>query len=183
MAASFQKDSFVGWTRFRHGDFQCTVVTDGPLRMGPVASASQKADPKEITELLTGAFLPADTMTLNQNLLIVNTAEGLVLFDTGCGVNQSFGKSSFGPDIGRAIWNMRAAGINPEDIDLVAITHAHPGPLLGIGGRRRESALPQCENRNQRHGLRLLDGFITHPRTSAHEGVLRRRTLQSLALP
>jgi len=176
MAASFQKDSFVGWTRFRHGDFQCTVVTDGPLKMGPPANAFPKADPKEITELLTGAFLPADTMTLNQNLLIVNTGEGLVLFDTGCGVNQSFGKSSFGPDIGRAIWNMRAAGINPEDIDLVAITHAHPDHCWG-------SALPECENRNQRHGLRLLDGFITHSRSSAHEGLLRRRTLQSLGLP
>jgi glyoxylase-like metal-dependent hydrolase (beta-lactamase superfamily II) len=139
MAASFQKDSFVGWTRFRHGDFQCTVVTDGPLKMGPPANAFPKADPKEITELLTGASLPADTMTLNQNLLIVNTAEGLVLFDTGCGVNQSFGKSSFGPDIGRAIWNMRAAGINPEDIDLVAITHAHPdhcGGLVDDDGNR-----------------------------------------------
>ena len=132
MAASFQKDSFIGWTRFRHGDFQCTVVTDGPLKMGPPASAFPKADPKEITELLTGAFLPTDTMTLHQNLLIVNTGESLVLFDTGCGVNQSFGKSSFGPDIGRAIWNMRAAGINPEDIDLVAVTHAHPDHCWGL---------------------------------------------------
>ena len=132
MAASFQNDSFVGWTRFRHGDFQCTVVTDGPLKMGPPANAFAKADPKEITELLKRAFLPTDSMTLNQNLLIVNTGEGLVLFDTGCGVNQSFGKSSFGPDIGRAIWNMRAAGINPEDIDLVAITHAHPDHCWGL---------------------------------------------------
>jgi len=132
MAASFQKDSFIGWTRFRHGDFQCTVVTDGPLKMGPPASAFPKADPKEITELLSTAFLPTDSMTLNQNLLIVNTGESLVLFDTGCGVNQSFGKSSFGPDIGRAIWNMRAAGINPKDIDLVAITHAHPDHCRGL---------------------------------------------------
>jgi len=85
MAASFQKDSFIGWTRFRHGDFQCTVVTDGPLKMGPTASAFPKADPKEITELLSTAFLPTDSMTLNQNLLIVNTGESLVLFDTGCG--------------------------------------------------------------------------------------------------
>jgi len=36
-------------------------------------------------------ILPTDSMTLNQNLLIVNTGAALVLFDTGCGVNQSFG--------------------------------------------------------------------------------------------
>jgi glyoxylase-like metal-dependent hydrolase (beta-lactamase superfamily II) len=126
------KDSFIGWTRFRHGDFQCTVVTDGPLRMGPPADAFPKADQKEIAELLTAAFLPAESITLNQNLLIVNTGESLVLFDTGCGANQSFGKSSFGPDIGRAIWNIRAAGINPDDIGLVAITHAHPDHCWGL---------------------------------------------------
>jgi hypothetical protein len=38
MATSFQKDSLIGWTRFRHGDFQCTVVTDGPLKIGPPAN-------------------------------------------------------------------------------------------------------------------------------------------------
>jgi hypothetical protein len=81
MAASFQKDSFIGWTRFRHGDFQCTVVTDGPLKMGPPANSFPKSDPKEITELLTEAFQPSDGMTLNQNLLIVNTGENLVLFE------------------------------------------------------------------------------------------------------
>jgi hypothetical protein len=95
MNAPIKKQAFVGWTRFRHADFQCTVVTDGPLKMGPAANAFPKADPKEITELLAGAFLPADSMTLNQNLLIVNTGDGLVLFDTGCGVNQSFGKIDF----------------------------------------------------------------------------------------
>jgi glyoxylase-like metal-dependent hydrolase (beta-lactamase superfamily II) len=51
-------------------------------------------------------------------------------------VNQSFGKSSFGPqvgpDIGRAISNMRAAGIDPADMDLVAITHAHPDHCRGL---------------------------------------------------
>jgi len=136
MSASFRKGSFIGWTRFQHGDFQCTVVTDGPLKIGPPANGFPKADPNEIKALLTAAFLPTDSTTLNQNLLIVNTGESLVLFDTGCGVNQSFGKSSFGPqvgpDIGRAISNMRATGIDPEDIDLVAITHAHPDHCWGL---------------------------------------------------
>ena len=44
-----------------------------------------------------------------------------------------------------------------------------------------EIGLPQCEDRNQCHGLRLLDGSIAHPRSSAHGGLLQGRTLQSLA--
>src|ERR1700730_6708452 len=77
-------------------------------------------------------FCLRTSMTLNQNLLIVNTGKNLVLFDTGCGVNHAFGKSSFGPEIGRAIPNMRAAGIQPEEIDLVALTHAHPDHCWGL---------------------------------------------------
>jgi len=38
--------------------FQCTVVTDGPMNMGSPANGFPKADPKDITELLVGAFLP-----------------------------------------------------------------------------------------------------------------------------
>jgi len=49
------------------------VVTDGPMNMGSPANGFPKADPREITELLAGASLPAYSMTLNQNLLIVNT--------------------------------------------------------------------------------------------------------------
>jgi hypothetical protein len=45
MSASFRKDPFIGWTRFQHGDFQCTVVTDGPLKIGPPANGFPKADP------------------------------------------------------------------------------------------------------------------------------------------
>jgi glyoxylase-like metal-dependent hydrolase (beta-lactamase superfamily II) len=136
MAAPFQKHAFVGWTRFRHGDFQCTVVTDGPINMRSPANGFPKADPGEITELLAGAFLPTDSMTLDQNLLIVNTDQNLVLFDTGCGVNHALGKSTFGPqialEIGRAIPNMYAAGIDPEEIDVVALTHAHPDHCWGL---------------------------------------------------
>jgi glyoxylase-like metal-dependent hydrolase (beta-lactamase superfamily II) len=136
MTAPFQKEAFVGWTRFRHEDFQCTVLTDGPMNIGSPANGFPKADPREITELLAGAFLATESMTLDQNLLIVNTGQNLVLFDTGCGVNHAFGKSSFGPkigaEIGRAIPNMRAAGIDPEQIDVVALTHAHPDHCWGL---------------------------------------------------
>jgi glyoxylase-like metal-dependent hydrolase (beta-lactamase superfamily II) len=132
MKAPFQKNTFGGWARFYHGEFQCTVVTDGPLNMGNPTNSFPKADPKEITELLYGAFLPTDGMTLNQNLLIVNTGEALILFDSGCGINQSFGKSICGPETGRAISTMRRAGIDPEDIDIVALTHAHPDHCWGL---------------------------------------------------
>jgi glyoxylase-like metal-dependent hydrolase (beta-lactamase superfamily II) len=38
----------------------------------------------------------------------------------------------FGPHTGRLMNNLKAAGIRPEDIDAVALTHAHPDHCWGL---------------------------------------------------
>ncbi|MFI1166924.1 MBL fold metallo-hydrolase [Streptomyces sp. NPDC020801] len=121
-----------GWTRFTHGHFECTVVSDGPLHLGPARGTFPDADPGEIDALLGSHGLPADQVTLDQNLLIVNTGEQLVLFDTGVGINAALGRATFGSQTGQAIPRMRAAGIDPADIDIVAITHTHPDHCWGL---------------------------------------------------
>jgi len=121
-----------GWTRFDLGGFQCTVVTDGLLHLGAPRSTFPEADVEEIDDLLLQAFLPTETIALDQNVLLVNTGEHLVLFDTGVGINAELGVKTFGPNTGRAIINMRAAGIEPEDIDIVALTHTHPDHCWGL---------------------------------------------------
>ncbi|NWE73529.1 MBL fold metallo-hydrolase [Pseudomonas gingeri] len=132
MSASFTQQLQGGWTRFMHGEFECTVITDGPLHMGAPHPTFIGADPKEIDQLLEDNFLPKDRMSLNQNILIVNTGSQLVLFDTGSGVNAEFGIKTFGAQTGQALKNLRAAGIDPADIDIVALTHAHPDHCWGL---------------------------------------------------
>ncbi len=121
-----------GWTRFRFGDFVCTVVSDGILEMGPARTDFPTADPAELDRLLVQYYLPVENVRLNQNLLIVDTGEKRILFDTGVGIDADLGRATFGPATGRAILNMRAAGIDPTDIDIVAITHAHPDHCWGL---------------------------------------------------
>jgi glyoxylase-like metal-dependent hydrolase (beta-lactamase superfamily II) len=121
-----------GWTRFDHGAFECTVVTDGFLHLGPPRSTFPKADVEELDDLLIRAFLPTESIALDQNILLVNTGEQLILFDTGVGINAEFGVKTFGPLTGQAIANMRAAGIEPETIDIVALTHTHPDHCWGL---------------------------------------------------
>ena len=64
---------------------------------------------------------------MEQNTLVVNTGDRLVLFDTGDG-----GSKMFGPKSGRLLANLKAAGIDPKDIDVVALTHAHPDHCWGL---------------------------------------------------
>ncbi|WP_137043504.1 MBL fold metallo-hydrolase [Pseudolabrys sp. FHR47] len=115
--------------RFKIGAFEATVVSDGPLAIGEAKPELFQGLSKEtIDRTLSDNFLSRSNVTLEQNALVVNTGDKLVLFDAGVGVSPAFG-----PSTGRLIANLKAAGIEPEAIDAVVITHAHPDHCWGLG--------------------------------------------------
>jgi glyoxylase-like metal-dependent hydrolase (beta-lactamase superfamily II) len=124
-AAPFRPEAPPAWYRFRIGEYQATVVSDGMLPLGKPAPAFPSADPQQIEALMNGAFLPVNEANLEQNALILNTGRQLILFDTGMGDSMGPASRMFGPTTGRLLQNMRAAGIEPSQIDLVVLTHAH----------------------------------------------------------
>jgi glyoxylase-like metal-dependent hydrolase (beta-lactamase superfamily II) len=113
------------WYRFKIGDMEATVISDGILPLGDPNAAFPASPPAEIAQLLTANFLDPKGATLEQNALVLNTGRQLILFDTGMGESMGAASKMFGPTTGRLIANMRAAGIEPEQIDLVILTHAH----------------------------------------------------------
>jgi glyoxylase-like metal-dependent hydrolase (beta-lactamase superfamily II) len=124
-AAPFRNDLPPAWHRFRLGDYELTVVSDGTLPLGKPEPAFPASPPQEIHALLQANFLPPDAATLEQNALVLNTGRQLILFDTGMGESMGAASKMFGPTTGRLLANLRAAGIEPAQIDLVALTHAH----------------------------------------------------------
>lgn len=124
-AAPFRNELPPAWHRFRLGAFELTVVSDGALPLGAPAPAFPASPPSEIEALLRDSFLDPGTATLEQNALVVNTGRQLVLFDTGMGDSMGAASQMFGPTTGRLLANLRAAGIEPAQIDVVALTHAH----------------------------------------------------------
>ncbi len=127
--------------RFRIGTFEATVVSDGPLNLGPpkegVFAGLSKDD---MTRALTDHFLPTDNVALEQNALVVNTGDRLVLFDTGVGASKLLG-----PTAGRLLQNLKAAGIDPKDVDAVALTHAHPDHCFGLMGEDGTRNFPNAQ--------------------------------------
>jgi glyoxylase-like metal-dependent hydrolase (beta-lactamase superfamily II) len=113
------------WYRFRIGEFEATIVSDGILPLGDPVAAFPASPKPEIEALLNSNFLAPNAATLEQNALILNTGRQLILFDTGMGESMGAASQMFGPTTGKLLANMRAAGIEPEQIDLVVLTHAH----------------------------------------------------------
>jgi glyoxylase-like metal-dependent hydrolase (beta-lactamase superfamily II) len=106
--------------RFKLGDAEATIVSDGTLPLGDPHKNFTGLAPSEMDKQLTDNFLPVNNAVLEQNVLILNTGSQLVLFDTGMGSVKLFG-----PTTGKLLATMKQAGIDPKDIDAVVMSHAH----------------------------------------------------------
>jgi glyoxylase-like metal-dependent hydrolase (beta-lactamase superfamily II) len=113
--------------RFNLGGAQVTVVSDGPLPLGPPKGTFIGVPDEEVRKMLSDNFLSPDNVVLEQNSPIVNMGDKLVLFDTGMGTAKNFG-----PTTGRQQKSMAEAGIKPEDIDAVVFSHAHIDHIGGV---------------------------------------------------
>ncbi len=112
-----------GWFRFRLGAIEVSVVSDGNL-LTPAALLGVNADPEEVRAFLAAHYLDAETNFAHTNHVVLHHGARTTLVDVGSG-------DRFQPTAGRLVTNMEAAGIAPEDITDVVLTHAHPDHVWG----------------------------------------------------
>ncbi len=141
--APFRNQTPPAWYRFKIGDFEATVVSDGRLPLGELAPAFPAAPPDEVARLMRDNFLAPDA-PLEQNALVVNTGRHLVLFDTGMGESMGQQSRMFGPTIGKLLQNLRAAGIEPGQIDVVCASHAHCDHIWALVNARGQRTFPNA---------------------------------------
>jgi len=128
------------WHRFIVGDAEVTVVSDGPLPLGDPSGTFIGIPKEEVKKMLVEHFLSPDNVVLEQNSPIVNTGDKLILFDTGMGTSKAFG-----PTTGRQQKSMAEAGIKPEDIDAVVLSHAHIDHIGGIVDANDKPLFPNAQ--------------------------------------
>jgi glyoxylase-like metal-dependent hydrolase (beta-lactamase superfamily II) len=132
-----------GSFRFEVGEFECVSVSDGALNYPP-ESFFANAPLERVEEALRQRNLPTAQIMTPYTCLFIDTGKHRVMVDTGAGSLGAHAADIFpGLDhstsvTGLLLENLRAAGIEPSEIDTVIITHAHPdhvGGTLDEAGR------------------------------------------------
>ena len=114
-----------GFYRMRLGTCEVTILNDG-ARSFPMPDRFVRNVPRdEALGAAQAAYMPPGQVTVPFNPTLINTGAKLVLIDTGNGAVP-------GAPVGRLKANLAAAGVAPEDVDLVLISHLHPDHTNGL---------------------------------------------------
>src|SRR4029077_5249851 len=112
-----------GWYRYKVGEIEVTVVTDGARTFPLTDSYVTNVKKEDVSAMLAANFLDPANITNSYSPIVVNTGSKLVLIDTG---NGPAARALPNSNYGQLPTNLAAAGIDPGAFDMVVISHFHP---------------------------------------------------------
>jgi len=119
----------------RIGDIVVTALSDGYL--DGTVEVMQNIAPADAERMLTEKFRPGRRTSVN--CYLVYSAGRLALIETGSG-------NYLLPTAGKLQQNLRAAGVDPADIEAVILTHMHPDHSAGLTNPKTgEKFFPNAE--------------------------------------
>ena len=113
-------------TRFSVGSLELIALRDGGMTGVPNDNKIVAIDrtKEEVAALLTANGLPGDTFDLSIQPLLVRDGQRLVLIDAG-------GGAAMGANAGKLVQSLQAAGVTPDQITDVLISHGHGDHVAG----------------------------------------------------
>jgi len=129
-----------GFYRFRIGEFEALALADGGIK-GPLPQMNwwANAENQAVVDALYASFEPPQ-IELGFSVVLVRAGNELVLVDTGCG-------NLFGAIGGKLPASLAAAGLHPDQVTTVILSHAHGDHMGGLV----DPATGQIAFRNARH--------------------------------
>lgn len=139
---TMQGSGFAPWNRFKLGSFEVTTLLAG-TRAGdnPQETFGTNASPEDFAALSAANFIPADRTQNFFTPTVVNTGSEIVLFDTGLSAEGTLAA-------------LTAAGMTPDMVDVVVITHMHGDHIGGLMGA--DGVTPTYPN------ARYVTGAVEH---------------------
>ncbi len=106
------------------GDLQITILSDGVLNVA-TRLLNRNKEQAAIEAALDGELSAPGQVQYGVNIVLVRSGADLVLIDAGAG-------GTWEPTAGKLADRLTAAGVDPESITKVVITHGHPDHLWGL---------------------------------------------------
>jgi glyoxylase-like metal-dependent hydrolase (beta-lactamase superfamily II) len=120
--------------RYKVGTFEMTVVADSEAFIdGPYPLIGANGTEADVQKLMRENLLPEKKYQPGFTPTIINTGREVVLFDTGNGENGFVPR----PAGGWLAAGLAPAGVKPEEVDIVVLSHGHPDHVGGLmeGGK------------------------------------------------
>ncbi len=117
------------------GDLVVTAIGDGYIDIGlGYLSNIEEGDAQALLKKNFHSPSPRSSV----NAYAVQDGGRTVLIDTGAG-------NSMGPTMGHFLRNLTAAGIEPESVDAIVLTHMHPDHIGGLVDGEGRANFPRAE--------------------------------------
>lgn len=144
-----------GFYRFQIGSINATAILDGTLTV-PAALYGANVPPEDVANYLGSYNLSGELAVVPNTNLLLDTGQARILVDTGLG---SYSLPGLQGNAGKLRDTLAYLGVEPDSIDIVFLTHAHPDH---IGALTDGAGNPTF--RNARHLLHQRDwNFWTGP--------------------
>lgn len=130
--------SGTGFHRKRLGKFTITTVSDGNSRRPLDASFVRNAPLTQVQAALAAQKLPTDFIDVPYTCYVIETAGKRYLLDTGFSDNG-------GPGTGLLHTHLQAAGIAPDSIHAIILSHLHGDHIHGLRRKNGELVYPQAK--------------------------------------
>ncbi len=127
-AASAQARALMeeGFYRFKVGEVEMTTIYDGVWHRDHDPGFIRNATVEDTKAALKAAGLPEDKVSIPFTVVAARTGGKTILFDAGTGGQLT-------PTAGLLkAKHLAAAGIAPDDVSLVIVTHFHPDHIFGL---------------------------------------------------
>jgi glyoxylase-like metal-dependent hydrolase (beta-lactamase superfamily II) len=133
---SFSAQEIAGFHKVKVGATEVIAIQDGEVKLKP--ELLQGIKPADAQAML-GSGEPVPTSV---NAFLVRTGKHLVLVDAGGAATAAYGNS-----LGHVVEHLRKAGVEPESIEAVLITHLHFDHVGGLITPDGQRAFPKAQIR------------------------------------